>query len=581
MAIKEPKTPAKREREPEYIEKPSPFSIEGIRSGAVQSKIVKAMIVLSGLIMAGTFAISSFNPTGAPQNGRGGGGNAPRPDTTVATVGGQTVSVGELENRFGQSVEMNMRYGIGEKPNAQNYLDQKQNALRQLTDTAALVEAAQKANLQVSETEIDKEIDKQLRESPQFKPRQGQSQAAFLRQLQTELKVNSVDEAIAKRKGELTAEVREDVRKDLLVKKLEKSAKDAVTSSEDDYKRSVTKLDLYQIVLRPELPKGNAKDFKTEQTRLQNANGDKANKLFAQLKANPTIANFKAFATKQSADATTKAKGGALGQKLPGEISPPDVGEAMSKAAGPLVGPFKNELDGTQTIYFIAGRKTELPKDFAKNKKKLLADFEKQEDDKVWQKKQEELQKAITPDVSDAALAAYQLQNKDLFTKTGDEQKKMRQDILARYDDALKTASNGLEEAAINYQKSTLYRDMGQKEPQLAALKAATETDKNDPMLLLTYAQALSDAGQPKVALEQLKLAAKVQDAAPPTPPSMFGGPNPDDQVRTTLASQFEALKEPKLAAEQRAKIKPAAPGGMGGMNFGGMQPQIKMVPGK
>ncbi len=579
MAIKEPKIPAKREREPEYIEKPSPFSIEGIRSGAVQSKIVKAMIVLSGLIMAGTFAISSLNPTGVPQNGPN-GGSTQSPDTTVATVGSQTVSAGQLENSFARTVGFNTQYGFGARPDALNYFDLKQTELKQLTDNAALVEAAQKANISASDAEIDAEIDKQLRASSQFKPSQGQTQAAFLRQLQTQYKVNSVDEAIAKRKGEITAEGREGVRKTVMVNKLEKTAKDAATSTEDDYKRSVTKLDLYQILLRPELPKGNAKDFKAEIARLQTANADKANKLFAQLKANPTLANFKTIATKQSADAATKAKGGALGLKLPNAVSTPEIGEAMAKAAGPLAGPFKNELSGEQTIYFIAGRKTELPKDFAKNKKKLLADFETAQDNTAWQKKQEELQKAVTPEVSDAALAAYQLQTKDLFSKTGDEQKKVREDVLSRYDDALKTAGNGLEAAAINYQKSTLYRDMGQKEPQLAALKAATETAKSDPNLLLTYARALSDAGQPKVALEQLKAAAKAQDDATPTPPSMFGAPNPDDQVRGQLAAMFDALKEPKLAAEQRAKVKPAAPGGMGGM-MGGLPPGVKIVPGK
>ncbi|RYX82537.1 hypothetical protein EON83_19095 [bacterium] len=573
MAVKEPKSSAKHE--PDYIDKPSPFSIEGIRSGAVQSRVVKAMIVLSGVIMAGGILFSSLSPTGVPQNGQG--ANLQSPTATVATVGGQTVTAAQLANSFARTVDMNTRYGFGAKPNAENYLSQKQDELRRLTDNAALIEAAQKAGITVSAADIDKELDKELRD--QFKPQQGQTEAAFLRFIQTQFKVGSIDEAIEQQKGKVTQDGRDGIEKKLLVDKLEKQAKDAATSTEEDYKRSMTKLDLYQIVLRPDLPKGNVKDFQAEQTRLQKVNQEKADKLFAELKKTPTLANFKAVALKQSADTLTKPKGGSLGLKSPAEISPPDVGQSLSKSAQALNGPFKNEFDGSQTIYFVGGRKTELPKDYAKDKKKLLADFETQQDNAVWQKKQEELQKAITPDVSDSALAAYQLQTKELYTKTGDDQKKMRDDILERYDEALKVAGNGLEAAAINFQKSSLYRDAGQKQPQLEALKAATEEAKNDAGLLVAYGQALNDSGQPKVALAQFKAASKALDDNP-SQPSPFGGGNPDDALRQQLVAQFTGLKEPKLAAAESAKIKPAAPGGPGGLNFGGLPPGIKVTPG-
>ncbi len=572
MAVKEPKTPAKRE--PDYVDKPSPFSIEGIRSGAVSSRIVKVMIVMSGIIMAGTFAISSFSPSGIPQAPNG--GSQQNPTDAVATVGDETVTAGQLDNAFGRTVQFNTQYGMGPKLSAETYLSQKQDSLKQLTDNAALIVAAKKAGITVSDADIDKELDKELRD--QFKPQPGQSEAAFLRLVQTQYKVGSIDEAVQQEKGKLTQDARDGVQKKLLVDKLEKQTKDAATSTEDDYKRSVTKLDLYQIVLRPDLPKGNVKDFKAEQTRLQGVNQDKANKLLAQLKANPTLANFKAIAMKQSADTVTKAKGGSLGLKLPAEISPPDVGEALSKSAQPVNGPFKSDFDGSQTIYFVAARKIQLPPDYAKTKKKVLADFETQQDNAVWQKKQEELQKAVTPDVSDSALAAYQLQTKDLYTKTGDDQKKMRDDILGRYDDALKTAGKGMEAASINFQKSTLYRDAGQKQPQLEALKAATEEAKNDAGLLVAYGQALNDSGQPKPALEQFKAASKALDDNPSTP-SPFGGGNPDDALRQQLVAQFTALKQPTLALAEQKKIKPAAPNGMGGLNFGGLPPGVKISP--
>ncbi len=568
MAIKEPKTTSRREREPEYIDKPSPFSIEGIRSGAVQSRLFKTMIVLSGIVMVGGFAISSLQPTGIPQAGR----NAGQLASTVASVGNQNITGAQLDNAFNRSEDFNRQ--IGQKTTTATYLDARQRALRQLTNQAALVEAAQKANIQVSDAEIDAEIDKQLRES--FKPQQGQSEAQFLRAIQAQLKVNSIEEAIKQQRDKLPPEVREQVRQKLLVDKLGDQTKNATVATEDDYKRSVTKLDLYQILIRPELPQGNSKDFKGDAARLATAARDKAAKLVASLKANPTLANFKAVAQKESGDIATKSKGGSLGLKLPSQIGTPELGEQLSRSAQNLIGPLEapGEAPGTQVIYFIASRKTELPKDYEKNKKKLLADFQKSQGEAAWSKKQDELQKAVKPDVTEPALAGFQLQS-DLYTKQGADQQKARDEALARYDIALKNGPSSQEAAAINYQKSVIYQDLGRRPEQLEALQAATQNAKGDASLLLSYAQALRTGGQPKPALEQFKAASKALDDNP-SPPSMFGGPNPDDGVRQQIADGFQLLREPKLAIAERAKIKPAA---RGTSPFGNLPPGVNIQP--
>jgi tetratricopeptide (TPR) repeat protein len=556
MAIKEPRNPASR-REPEYIDKPSPFSIEGIRSGAVQSRVVKTMIVLSGIIMAGGTFLLSNQPSGIPTAGR----NTQQLASTIATVGSQNITGSQLEDTFNRYEQFNAQ--IGQKTTASSYLGARQNALKTLTNQAALVEAAQKANVQVSDAEISAEIDKQLRQ--EFKPKRGQTEAQFLRLVQSQLKVSSLEEAIAQQRDKLPPEAREQIRQKLLVDKLGQQTKDATVSTEDDYKRSVTKLDLYQILVRPELPKGNSKDFQGDVARMSSLARDKAVKLLAGLKANPTLANFKAVALKESGDLQTKSKGGSLGLKLPSQLPNPELGEQLSRSAQNLVGPIETSADvpGTQAIYFINARKTELPKDYDKNKTKLLADFQKAQGEAAWQKKQTELQKAVTPQISDPAMVGYQLQS-DLYTKQGTEQTTTRDEALARYDIALKNAPTGLEVAAINYQKSLLFRDQGKIPQQLDALKAAASAQKNDAAMQLAYAQALQVGGQPKAALEAFKTTSKTLDDNP-SAPSMFGG-NPDDTIRTQVAGAFALLKEPKLAAAERAKIKPAAPGGMGGM---------------
>lgn len=546
-------------------EKPSPLSIEGIRSGAVQSKVFKGFILLSGLVMAGGLLISGLNTGGgAPQGGaRSAPSNAP-----VATVGNQTVTGIQLATALQRQQQYMTQFG--QKTGVTDYLRTKQQALQGLTDNAATVIAAQNAGLSVSDAEVEADIDKQIGDS--IKPQPGQSEAAFRRIV--EAQYGSLQGAKDKIKAGITADVREGERQRLLVEKLEKQVKDASKSSEDDYKRSVTKLKLWQIVVRPKLAplsdkaatERNNRDAKTRATAL-----------FEALKAQPTLANFVATAKKSSDDPVTKAKGGDLGWKLPSEVyAGPDASDTLSKTAGNLAGPFA-DASGAQTIFFIEGRKTELPKEFAKDKKKLLAAFETQQDNAAWQKKQDEYKKAQTPEIEDAALSAYQLQNVDIPEKSGYAQKQARQDAITRYQTALGDA-NSVETAAINFQLAQLLRDNNDRAKQQEALLAAVKAVPTDVPLRLETARALRDGGKPQDAATQLAAAATALDASP-SAPSPFGGGNPDDALRAQIASEYDALKQPKLAAAQRAKIKPPTPGSAGGL--GGLPPGLSINPGR
>lgn len=544
-------------------EKPSPFSIEGIRSGAVQSKIFKGFILLSGLVMAGGLIISGLNPTG-----QGGGRGASGPTrSAVATVGDQTINGVQLANSFEQQQRFNEQFG--QKTGVTDYMGARQRALQGLTDNAATIIAAQEAGLQVTEAEIDAKLNELM--SDQLKPQQGQSEAAFRRLVETRFgSLEKAKEEMAKGYD------REAISKLLLVEKLEKRIKDENKVTEDDYKRSVTKLKLWQIVVRPKFPTPGVKDVKAETEKNKVDAQERAARLYAGLKAKPTLANFKATAIKSSEDIATKAKGGDFGWKAPSEVFySPEIGDALSKATGSLVGPLGDQ-SGAQYIFFIEGRKTELPKDFAKNKKKLISDFETQQDNTYWQKKQEEYKKAHTPLISDPALAAYQLQTVDMAEKAGDEQKQARDEAIKRYQEALGNAEP-TEAAAINYQLAQLYRDANDTQKQQEALAAAVKEVGTDANLRLEYARVLRQKGKTKEALAEVKAASTALDANPGAP-SPFGGFNPADQVRQQIAAEYDALKQPKEAAAERAKIKPAAPGGMGAM--GGMSPNIQIQPG-
>ena len=568
MAVKEP-TPTKRPKAPEIAEKarfkeekPSPFSIEGIRRGAVASNIVKVFLVASGLIMAGGFIVSSLTP--APE--LSGQGAVPGANTTIAQVGTRAISGAQLADIMDRQEQFGRQFG--QTTTAASYLDSKKAALQSLTDNAAVIEAAKKSGVEVTDADVEAKINELIAQD--LKPQPGQTEAAFRRLIET--RYGSMDKAKAEILGGITQEQRDGIRDSLYVEKLQKQVEAQNKVTEDDYKRSVTKLDLYQIAVQPPLPKaGAAPDEKTSEAAAR----AEADKIAAQLKANPTLANFKTLAQKESDDPLTKPKGGALGFKLPAELGP-EIGDVLAQAPGPIVGPLSNP-GGAQSLFFIAGRKTELPKDYAKNKKTLLAEFEKAEDAKAWSKRQEELKKSVDAQISDPAILAYSAtqQNPDFFKKSPEEQKKARAAAIAQYQSALPNASP-IEAAAINLQMAQLYGAQGNKPGQLAALKAATEKEPNDASLRLEYARALRDAGQPKVALAELKAASQRLDEAP-SAPTMFG--NPDDATRQQLAAEFGLLKEPKLAEAERAKIKPAQmPGGMGGL--GGLPPGVQIMPG-
>jgi hypothetical protein len=574
MAVKDTKNPvtpsrkniAPLESDIYKEEKPSPLSIEGIRSGAVQSKVFKGFIVLSGLVMAGGFVISGLN-TGAGNVPPGQSPAATR--ATIATVGDQNITGIQLEDSFARQVQQMQQFGM--KTGVSDYLRSKQQALQGLTDNAANVVAAQKAGLSVSDAEVEADIDKQIADA--LKPQQGQSEAAFRRLVEAEH--GSLQGAKDKMKEQITPEAREAIRSKLLVGKLEKQVQAENKTTEDDYKRSVTKLILWQIVVRP---KGAPLSDKAAIERNNLDAQARATALLTQLKATPTLANFKKTAQRSSDDLLTKAKGGDLGWKLPSEVFyGPQISDALSKSSSNLVGPLA-DTSGNQYAFFIENRKTELPKDFAKNKAKLLADFETQKDTEAWQARQAEYKKAQTPQIADGALAAYQIQANDLPSAAPTTQKTLREDAIARYGDALR-GTQGMEAAAINYQLAQLYRANNERQKQQDVLAAAVKEVGSDANLRLEYARALREGGKPKEALAQLKAASTALDASP-SQPSPFGGGNPDDAVRQQLAVEYQVLKQPKLAAAEQAKIKPAAPSPMGGMGgMGGLPPGVSIAP--
>lgn len=548
----------------------TPLSMTSIRANLLHGTGTK--IVLGLLIFIFAIAGALFSAR-VPQGLQGDGSVSRNREAIVATEGNESIKRGRFDQMLGQTITMNEQYG--QKVGPLEYFGQAQSSLKNMTDDAAVYQAAVAAGVTASDVDVDKEIERLLTED--IDRQKSPDPAAFRRQVESKYPTGEA----GMREEMKSSFDRELVRRSLISKKFEEQIKAENKVTEDDYKRSVTKLGLRQIVIRPASPGPTEKDY----AKAAEANGAKALKdaeaLAAKLKAQSGAALTKAFADaarKQSADIPTKNKGGVVGEKLPSELPVgANVKTELQKATGNLVGPIQDEMTKDVYLFLIENRSLQLPKDYAKKKAETLKNFETQSDNEALQKKQEAIKKASKPEITDPALAAYKLQTEKMYAAPQAEKAALRAEILAKYQEALPSA-NPLESSAIHYQMAQVYTDAADNTKKLAELQLAAKGN-SAPQLQLELARALRDDNKKKEALAKLNEVSKQLDENP-SGPSMFGS-NPDDAIRMQLAAEFETLKDTKRAAAERKKIKPAAPGGMGGMGgFGGANP-LSISPGR
>ncbi len=542
-----------------------PLSMTGIRTGLLHSLGMK--ILLGGLILifAVGFALQSIGPAtnlGTGSNPAAGDPNG-GPDV-VARVGDEAISRAMFRRSYLQQVEMAQRFGMGDT-GATGLMDIRQRAMDSLASDAAQVAEAKRRGLTVSDADIDKYINDDL--DKQLKPQSGQSEASIRREIESQGKTVEQVRAAALKNAD-----RDIAGRAVLLQKLEKAVKDETKVTEDDYKRANTKLALHQIKVSPKAAAPGAKDPKADTARGEADAKARADKLAASLKAAP-LSQFVAAAKKESDDIATKAKGGDLGLKSPAELPFGDeVRTPLTKSTGTFVGPLQDPTAKDFYLFFVSGRKLDLPKDYAKNKAKLLKDFEDQQKSTAWNAFATKLAEANKPQIEDPALVAYDIQNKQLAAASPEQQKVLREQAIANYEKALEYLG-GSEATAVRFHLAQLYGMAGQPDKQLATLKAATE-GSHDRAVRLEYARALAGANKKDEAIKLAQdISADIDKNPSPPPQFSFGGAQggPDDSMRFQIAGLFEQLGNKALAAKERAKVKPAAPAGMPpGMSMGG-----------
>ncbi len=549
-----------------------PFSMSGIRTGVLNSAITKAVLGLLILIFAGTFLLGGLSG-GAPQLGEkgrtGARGNGPDP---IAQVAGEDIPRARFEQTAqGQESQMAM---FGQTVGPAELLGMRQQTLQELAGQSAQYKVAQDAGITIPDAEVDARIDKEIDE--QIKQQQGDNPANFRRQLEAK---GQTEQSV---RDEMRPNFdREAVRRQLMLDRLQQNFKDANKVSEADYKKSITRLNLRQIVIRPKVPAATDKDPQASEKSSTEARA-RADKIVAQLKplsGGALSAQFATVASRESDDAATKTKGGAVGFKTVAEMAVPlALRDALISATSDLVGPLQDTASPAREwyVFLIQGRQLDLPRDYAKKKAQLLKDYETQRDNDAWSAKVEEIKKAAPVEIYDPALAAYKIQSEQVLAASGAQADTLRRDALAKYEEALGFAG-ATQTAAIRYQMAHLYQELKQPAKQIESLQAAIKSSEQAVPVRLELARALRDAKKPKEAVAQLQQASKQLTDSPP-PASMFGG-SPADAMRFQIASEFEASGRRDLATSERAKITP--PAGASGMPPGmqGLPPGVSMMP--
>ena len=561
-AIQKAKDDARRAKLKPRVEEddfePSRFSLAGIRSGMTGGAWKVVLILLIFIFAVGSFLTGGGPKPVTPPSSSGTNSNAP---DTIANVAGQTISRAQLDN----ALQTQLQYAsyFGQTPTAVDWLQFKQRALQGLQSNAAVIKAAQDANVQVSEKDIDDKVTSLVKE--QIDRESGGNMANFRRTLEAQNKTeNDVREEMR------SGYDRSLVRNALLAERFEKQWKETNKVTEADYVASVSQLNLSQIVVRAKPPLPNDKNAMATYTKNLADAQVRAQKIAEPLKGLSSAAlttKFAQTARAQSDDMLTKSKGGALGFKLPSEIQVnPATRDALLavKNMPAVVGPLQDNSVGGSVLLLVAGKKPQLPKDYAKNKSTLLKTFEEQRDNEAWQKHVEALAKAATVELQDPALQAFKTQTDSALALPVNSNNAARNEVLAKYEQAL-TYSNGLQAAAIRFQMAQLLGAMKQTDKQIAALKAAVKDVPNASVPLhLELARVLADAKLNAESVKELQAASKVADDAPSTR-SQFGA-DPNDQMRAQIAAQYDLIGRRDLAALERAKMKTASAPGAGGM---------------
>lgn len=435
------------------------------------------------LLLAGIFGVGmvAYFGTGPLGGARGADPRQTRGQDEIATVNGEPVTRAE----FDQQWEPMRRFGEGSQG-----VQFQGMILTNLVDTALARNISKSRGLKVTDSDIDKAIS-EMKKGKNDKPI---SDSEFQDRLDQQ--------------GVSLDDLRDDLRKSLLPQTLRQTFVDQIKVSDEDFKRTFDEVKLRKIVLyMNKLPEAQLKT--------------KADKILAEVKAGKDFAElanqFTDDAGNKSPHYDPKTKKTSYGAPKGGDMgwtAVANLGKEETEAIKPLK---KGEVTGVVKmpyafeIFKVEDIRSNLPKDFDKNKTKLLEDYKTRQASEafgkfmeeqrakaniVWKdpsfkwryaygksnpmmggmmtadtfKKQDELKGELrpyvdkNPDDSQAALVLADMLNKQYqISPPGPQRDKLRDDVEKYYETGLKHS----EDQQVRLQLARMYQDSGRKDDAL------------------------------------------------------------------------------------------------------------------
>ena len=497
------------------------MSLNSFRVGlghVMNNWVGKALVVIIGALLVFSFVYSGM-PGGRGSGGAAGAANGR--DETIGTVNGAAITRTDFEQAL-SSVrnQAQMQAQMFGQPVTFGPLQSgalHQEALDQLTVAKLRLAYAQKMGLKVTDDDIAKQR-QQIVTQAGLAERLGLKPGASLA---------DIDTAFAKL-GESSVEDKlpdDVVREYALQDKLDTYLKNKVVVSEEDARASYTQYHTRHILLDNK----KRSDVQAQQ---------QANEILAKAKA--PGADFAALAKQYSEDPANAAGGGDDGL-IDQNTSSGYVPEFRAAASALKPGEV-TVVHSPANGYFIVKLeevKSNLPKDFEKNKAQYIAQVKQQKE----QQAQQEFVTALKNDPSNKIVITDPQLRADReasdAAKESDPAKKQAlfQSALADYQKALAGKPTLSDQGEINAQLAQIYQQQKQTAPAIASLQAAVAAEDNADMRV-QLGTLLMQNKQTKEAADQFQAASK----------QAWDNPTLHNQ----LLGLYLQMKRPDLVAQER-----------------------------
>jgi parvulin-like peptidyl-prolyl isomerase len=498
----------------------------------IRAKMGSTMkIVLLGIgaiLVAGIFFSFGGPPSSSRQGGYGGGAGP----AIVAKVNGTAITrqdfLAELARSRGYS-EQNLEM--------QAYLQTA--ALDGLVEQIINLQAAEAEGIRPSRADVDAERERHIDTilSIRYPSKRQLKRAVIAAGGKDKLRRSIQNEA-----GFPTDEA---IRRQLMLQQLDEKVRNAVQVTDEEVKQSFEEVRARHILVglaRVQPPKGKKAADLTDEERHAIAKA-KAERILQQVRGG---ADFAALAKKESDDTATQAKGGDLGWFKRGQMVKEFDEVAFSLPKGQVSGVVKTRFG--YHIIKVEDKRTNLPKDFEKNKQQYKDNLLRERQYKASEDYHKKLLAAAQVEILDPVLKAFKLLEPNSETGAAPTAAQ-EQEAVALLEKA--AAEYAADDPLVNFTLGQLYEKAKRTDDAIAAYKKAADYSTS-PAVALALGRLYRQKGDKEQALSQFALASDFAASTESDTGPAYG----NYYVHIQLRSIYEEMKRPDLVKVEDEWIK-------------------------